>query len=277
MTATGDGSVTPAGTTTHDEGDEATLTATWSDATHDFDGWGGDCSGTASTCVLTMDANKSVTATFIALPTDRCAESTDADCIRAVYLGAPGDYAEVTEIPADILLTAAADGRYYAERGQQLTVVTAGPLPVGYTRFYLERTPLGRPSPLSFERLIPPLYRTYRVTTVFSVDPTTFYYDTFDTTGEVTAAGSYAFLKPDGDDSTTAVTTYEELRDGTTTGLLVPTSQMPTAHHRQASMTRSRRAMSLSGGRRTSAGCATGSLPRLLAPSAQPGPSGLPG
>ena len=221
VTATGDGSVTPAGTTTHDEGDEATLTATWSDATHDFDGWGGDCSGTASTCVLTMDANKSVTATFIALPTDRCAESTDADCIRAVYLGAPGDYAEGTEIPADILLTPAADGRYYAERGQQLTVVTAGPLPVGYTRFYLERTPLGRPSPLSFERLIPPLYRTYTVTTVFSVDPTTFYYDTFDTTGEVTAAGSYAFLKPDGDDSTSAVTTYEELRDGTTTGLLV--------------------------------------------------------
>ena len=52
-------------------------------------------------------------------------------------------------------------------------------------------------------------------------DPTTLYYDTFDTTGEVTAAGSYAFLKPDGDDSTTAVTTYEELRDGTTTSLLV--------------------------------------------------------
>ena len=221
VTATGDGSVTPAGTTTHDEGDEATLTASWSDATHDLDGWGGDCSGTASTCVLEMDANKSVTATFIALPTDRCAESTDADCIRAVYLGAPGDYAEVTEIPADILLTAAADGRYYVERGQQLTVVTAGPLPVGYTRFYLERTPLGRPSPLSFERLIPPLGRTYTVTTVFSVDPTTLYYDTFDTTGEVTAAGSYAFLKPDGDDSTTAVTTYEELRDGTTTSLLV--------------------------------------------------------
>ncbi len=68
VTATGDGTVTPDGTTTQYESDEVTLRASWSDATHSFDGWGGECSGTASTCLLTMDANKSVTATFTALP-----------------------------------------------------------------------------------------------------------------------------------------------------------------------------------------------------------------
>ena len=45
-------------------------------------------------------------------------------------------------------------------------------------------------------------------------------YDTFDRSGAVAAAGHYAFLE-DPDDTSTAVTTYEELRDGTTTGLLV--------------------------------------------------------
>ena len=57
-------------------------------------------------------------------------------------------------------------------------------------------------------------------TTVFQVAAQTLRYPTFDTTGAVTTAGSYAFLA-DPDDPETAVTTYEELRDGTTTGLLV--------------------------------------------------------
>ncbi len=257
VTATGQGTVTPAGTTTQDDGDEVTLRASWSDATHDLDGWGGDCSGTASTCVLTMDGNKSVTAAFTALPGDRCAAPTDADCIRAIYLGAPGDYAQVTDIPASVLLTPEADGRYYVERGQQLTVVTSAPLPVDYTRFYLQRIPLASPSPVSFAQLIQPVGTTYTftvtddeaastlitydltaarphpvrpthkpelgdvvVTTVFSVETATFRYDTFDTTGEVTAAGSYAFVS-DTAATATAVTTYEALRDGTTTGLLI--------------------------------------------------------
>ena len=50
--------------------------------------------------------------------------------------------------------------------------------------------------------------------------PTTFRYDTYDTTGEVTEPGSYAFLA-DPADTTSAVTTYEALRDGTTTALLI--------------------------------------------------------
>ena len=107
VTAGEGGSVTPDGTTTHGEGAEVTLTASWNDATHSFTGWGGDCEGTATTCALTMDAAKTVTATFAALPATRCATTTASDCIRAVYLGAPGDYAQVQDIPADLLLTPA--------------------------------------------------------------------------------------------------------------------------------------------------------------------------
>ena len=47
-----------------------------------------------------------------------------------------------------------------------------------------------------------------------------FRYDTYDTTGEVAEPGSYAFLA-DPADTTSAVTTYEALRDGTTTALLI--------------------------------------------------------
>ena len=52
---------------------------------------------------------------------------------------------------------------------------------------------------------------------------TTFRYDTYDTTGAVSTPGSYAFLA-DPDDTSTVVTTYEALRDGTTTALLIHTS-----------------------------------------------------
>ena len=46
-------------------------------------------------------------------------------------------------------------------------------------------------------------------------------YDTYDTTGAVATAGSYAFLTESEDGAMTAVTTYEGLRDGTTTALLI--------------------------------------------------------
>ena len=164
VTAGEGGSVTPEGTTTHGQGSEVALTASWNDATHTFSGWGGDCSGTSTTCVLTMDAAKTVTASYTALPATRCATRTASDCIRAVYLGAPGDYAQVQDIPADLLLIPNSDGRYYVERGQQVTVVTAAPLPEGWTRFYLEQTPLGTPSPVSFSQLIKPVGTTYTFT-----------------------------------------------------------------------------------------------------------------
>ena len=260
VTAGEGGGVTHDGGATLYHGDEVTLTASWNDATHDLS-WGGECAGTTvSTCVLTMDANKNVTATFTALPATRCATPADADCTLAVYRGAPGDYAQVQDIPADVLLTPNSDGRYYVERGRQYTVVTAAPLPAGWTRFYLEWSPLefGKPRPVSFSQLIKPVGTTYTftvtedeaaptlitfdltaarpfvrprpdgkpelgdtvVTTVFSVETDTLSYSTYDTTGAIATAGSYAFLS-DPDDTTTSVTTYEALRDGTATALLI--------------------------------------------------------
>ena len=53
-----------------------------------------------------------------------------------------------------------------------------------------------------------------------AAEPGSFRYDTYDTTGAIATAGSYAFLS-DADDTSTAVTTYEALRDGTTTALLI--------------------------------------------------------
>ena len=63
----------------------------------------------------------------------------------AVYRGAPGDYAQVVDIPADVLLVPDDQGRYRVERGEQVTVVTAAQLPSGWTRFRLNRTPLPPP------------------------------------------------------------------------------------------------------------------------------------
>ena len=257
-TATGGGSVSPSGTTTQFGDREVTLTATWTEATHVFSGWEGDCraSGTEATCTLTMDADKTVTAAFA----ERCATSTDPTCIRVVYAGAPADYTEVSAIPADVLLTANSDGRYYVERGLQYTVVTAARLPEGWTRFYLEPDPAGdartrlglpahqahrhhlhlhgdggrgrrhphhlrpqagaplrpSPGPTASPRSATPssrpcsrsrggLPRATTATTPRARSP---------------PPGSYAFLS-DPDDTGTAVTTYEALRDGTTTALLI--------------------------------------------------------
>ena len=136
VTAGEGGSVEPTGITTQVQGESVTLTASWNDATHTFGGWSGACSGTGTTCTLEMYANASVTAAFTALPTDRCSSPTDADCIRAVYKGAPDDYAQVQDIPASLLIQPNTDGHYVVERGQQITVVTAAQLSTGYTRFY---------------------------------------------------------------------------------------------------------------------------------------------
>ena len=158
------GSIDPPGTTTHTEGIPVTLTASWNDATHTFAGWSGDCSGSDTTCTLEMYANASVTAAFTPLPTDRCSSPTDADCIRAVYLGAPDDYAQVQDIPAELLLAPDDDGRYRVRRGEQVTVVTAARLPSGQNRFYLRVLPDADPSPTSHRRLIPPVGTTYTFT-----------------------------------------------------------------------------------------------------------------
>ena len=143
---------------------DVTLTASWSDATHEFAGWGGDCSGPASTCVLTIDGDKSVTADITELPADRCTEPADADCIRAVYRGAPGDYAQVTDIPLSALVAPTSDGGYEVGGGVQITVVTAAPLREGHERFHLGWSPAVAPSPVSEERLVLPVGTTYTFT-----------------------------------------------------------------------------------------------------------------
>ena len=92
------------------------------------------------------------------MPPDRCTTPTNPTCIRAVYKGAPDDYAQVQDIPNSVLIQPDDDGRYQVERGQQITVVTAAPLPTGYTGFYLQRTPLRFTTrPTSFEQLLPPI------------------------------------------------------------------------------------------------------------------------
>ena len=52
--------------TTYPDGTEVTLRASWENATHIFEGWGGDCGhrATLTTCTVTMDDDKSVWATF---------------------------------------------------------------------------------------------------------------------------------------------------------------------------------------------------------------------
>ena len=164
-TTAGDGgAIDPPGASTHTEGVPVIVTASWNDATHTFAGWSGDCTGADTTCTLELYADASVTAAFTPLPADRCATPTDPTCIRAVYLGAPDDFAQVQDIPAELLLTPNPDGRYLVERGQQVTVVTAAPLPAKYTRFYLQQDPVVQPWAVSFSQLIPPVGTTYTFT-----------------------------------------------------------------------------------------------------------------
>ena len=159
------GSISPAaGEHNYDEDASVTITAT-PDTGYRVDSWGGDCSGAATTCALTMDDDRAARVAF-APSGPVCTTATDATCIRAVYRGAPDDYAQVADIPADVLIAPRADGRYRVARGEQVTVVTAATVPTGYTRFYLQRSPLefGTPSPVSFSQLIPPVGTTYTFT-----------------------------------------------------------------------------------------------------------------
>ena len=177
--AVGGGSVNPSGTTTQFEGATISTTATWDESTHVFDGWSGDCQGLTATCWIIMDGDRTATATFA----ERCTGgATDPTCIRVVYIGAPDDYANVTDIPANFTFTPNSEGRYQVGRGEQITVVTGGAsLPAGYTRFYLQHQPLtANPSPLSYERLIPPVGTTYTFTP--TTDPEGAVLITFDLT-----------------------------------------------------------------------------------------------
>ncbi len=93
---------------------------------------------------------------------DACATPTDPTCIHAVYIGAPGDYAHVVDIPSAMRLNAGPGGTYHVDAGLEVTVVTAARLPGGWTRFYLEPSPVI--PPVSASRLIPPVGTTYTFT-----------------------------------------------------------------------------------------------------------------
>lgn len=190
----------------------------------------------AATATSTPTATPSPTATPTPTPTPgACATPTDTDCIRAVYLGAPDDYARVADIPDGALLEPDGNGRYHVERGQQVTVVTvvsAASLPARYKGFYLRLTPQGAPPPVSALRLVQPAGTTYTFTvttdeagsTLISFDLTaagpplqpglepelgvvvttrflvpSLRYGHLDATGAAVAAGSYALLTTAGD------------------------------------------------------------------------------
>ena len=151
------GAVDPAGVSTHPEAAAVVLTASWNDATHTFAGWSGACAGTETTCTVELYADTVVSAAFTPLPAERCAAPTDADCIRAVFLGRPDEFAQVQDIPPERLLQPQPDGRYRVERGQLVTVVTAAPRPAGFDRFLLKLRPNTEQEPVSSLRLIPPV------------------------------------------------------------------------------------------------------------------------
>ncbi len=145
----------------YEEAAAVTLRASWNDATHTFAGWSGACTGSATSCALEMYADETVAASFTELPAGRCATPSEADCIRAVYLGAPGDYAQVQDIPAQLLLQPDANGRYPAAPGEQITVVTAAPLPALHDRFLLVVNPLGA---TTLQQLVQPIGTSYTFT-----------------------------------------------------------------------------------------------------------------
>ena len=135
--ATGGGSVSLEGASQHEPGTAVTLTARWTDATHTFEGWSGDCSGPEPTCTLSMDADMIVQANF----EPRCPTPDDPGCIVAVYEGAPDEYATVAEIPANVLIDPDATGRFRVRPGRQVTVMTSASLPEDATHFELRPPP----------------------------------------------------------------------------------------------------------------------------------------
>ena len=69
ISATTGGTTNPApGSHTYDYGTQASVTATVASTEYQFSHWSGDASGTATTIIITMDSDKSITAHFTATP-----------------------------------------------------------------------------------------------------------------------------------------------------------------------------------------------------------------
>ena len=96
-------------------------------------------------------------------------------------------------------------------------ILTAVPTPIATALATTERTPTATSTPTAPPPTTPTPTSEAAST---SLGSTTLHYDTYDDSGAVAEPGSYAFLS-DPDDTTTAATTYEALRDGTTTALLI--------------------------------------------------------
>ena len=112
-----------------------------------------------------MDVDKTVTATFAALAADRCATTTASRLHPRGLQGRAGRLRPDHRHPRRPSSSAPnSAGRYTVDRGQQITVVTAAPLPTGYPRFYLQRRAAEGVAPTSYMRLIPPVGTTYTFT-----------------------------------------------------------------------------------------------------------------
>ena len=137
-----------------------------------------------------------------------CATPTDPTCIHAVYIGAPGDYAQVVDIPSAMLLRGGPGGTYRVDAGLEVTVVTAARLPAGWTRFYLDQSPIGDP-PVSASQLIPPVGTTYTFTVSDDAPAAT------TVTYDLKAAKPFVRPRPDGKPhiGATVVETEFEVKD----------------------------------------------------------------
>jgi len=99
------GTTTPsAGTYRHDKGSQITVKAV-ANAGNRFTGWSGDASGTSATISVTMDANKTVKANFIAVPartlTIQAGEGGTTDPAPGAYQRDQGSQVGVWAVPND--------------------------------------------------------------------------------------------------------------------------------------------------------------------------------
>ena len=137
-----------------------------------------------------------------------CATPDDPTCIHAVYIGAPGDYRQVVDVPSAMLLSGGPGGTYRVDAGLEVTVVTAARLPAGWTRFYLEPVTDRRSTRLRLE-LIPPVGTTYTFTVSDDAPAAT------TVTYDLKAAKPFVRPRPDGKPhiGATVVETEFEVKD----------------------------------------------------------------
>ena len=124
-----------------------------------------------------------------------------------------------------VLALAGGDGRE-PQAGAPHTTSVADPNPTATAVEPRAATPALTPSPTSTaEPTASPAPAPTSTPTPAPMPPAvSLNYDTYDATGTVTTAGSYAFLTEADAGAVTAVTTYEALRNGATTALLIHTS-----------------------------------------------------